>query len=118
MSLAPACPPLDRRTTFGYDAVVQIQPRGKGMVVAVKNFSSRMTRLENPQNERTTWTYDNLGRATQQQLGNDSKATYTYDSAGQLTRLANFTSSNTMISSFDYNYDAAGNRTRVIESTW
>ena len=90
--------PDDGRTTYAYDA------------------ASRMTCLENPLNERTTWTYDNLGRATQQQLGNDSKATYTFDPAGQLTRLANVTSSNTMISSFDYSYDNAGNRTSVVES--
>ena len=36
--------------------------------------------------------------------------------AGRLTRLANFTSVGTMISSFDYAYDNVGNRTGVVES--
>ena len=75
-----------------------------------------MTTLENPQNERTTWTYDNLGRTTERQLANGSKATYTYDAARRLTRLANVKSDDSVISSFDYSHDKVGNRTAVLEA--
>ncbi len=64
-----------------------------------------MESVVNPQTDRTTFTYDNAGRLETRLVGSGSRVSYTYDNAGRVTYLANLTSSNTMISSFDY--DAA-----------
>ena len=71
--------------------------------------------LENPWNERTTFSYDNAGRRTVKKLANGTRASMTYDDANELTVLTNMDSTGSYISRYDYKYDAVGNRTEVLE---
>jgi len=72
--------------------------------------------LLNPFNERTTWAYDALSRASTLSLANGAVTTYAYDAAGRLTLLRNAKSDGTTISSFEYGNDSVGNRTGVVEA--
>lgn len=44
-----------------------------------------MTELVNPRDERSTFSYDALGRIVQRKLGNDNLTTQVYDSAARMT---------------------------------
>lgn len=75
-----------------------------GRFTYVYDALHRISHLENPQNERTTYAYDADGRRTVKLLANGTRASFTYDDANNLTRLANLKSDGTTISSFAYAY--------------
>jgi uncharacterized protein RhaS with RHS repeats len=77
---------------------------------------NRITRVLNPQGDRTTTATTRPGRRTVKKLANGTRASFTCDNAGRLTRLANLKSDGTTISSFGYKYDKVGNRTAVLEA--
>ncbi|QDV52186.1 RHS repeat domain-containing protein [Gimesia fumaroli] len=77
----------------------------------------------NEQSERTTFSYDAVGRATRKQLANGTRTSMAYDAAGRETQITHFTSSNTPFSSFADTYNAAGNRIQRVNldgdvTTW
>src|SRR5690349_21666387 len=76
-----------------------------------------MKRLQNPFAERTTFTYDDAGRLTEQQLGNSTRATHTYDAANRLTFVQNVKSDNSVLDGLVYDYDHAGNRKSLLEAS-
>jgi len=112
--------PAGKRVTTSYTALGQrrtmFEPEG-GRFSYVYDDAMRLTYLENPQNQRTSYSYDAESRVTVQRLANGARASYSYDNDNRMLRLANITSTNTTLSSFDYSYDSVGNRTREIESS-
>jgi len=62
---------------------------GNDTNVPVELRAFRQRRLENPWNERTSFTHDAAGRRTLKKLANGSRASFTYDSADRLTNLGN-----------------------------
>lgn len=76
----------------------------------------RLTRITDGDGKTIVeYLFDQAGRRVRRTLGNGAYATYAYDAAGQLTNLVNWTSSNNVISFFDYQYDAIGNA--VVKNT-
>jgi len=76
----------------------------------------RITRVQNPDSDRTSFVYDNASRRTVKYPANGTRASFSYDNANELTRIANIGSGPTTISSYTYRYDAAGNRTAFVEA--
>ena len=74
-----------------------------------------LTALENPYNERTTWQYNALGRATTMTYANGAIAEYDYDAASRLTALRNLKADRSALSIFTYSYDAVGNRAAMVD---
>jgi len=79
--------------------------------------TDRLRTLTNPNSEVTTWSYDNAGGVTTQELGNGARATYSYDNASRTTGVTHRKADNTLISSFAYSYDNGGNRRTVTENS-
>jgi YD repeat-containing protein len=77
---------------------------------------NRITQVQNPQGDRTSYSYDDAGRRTLKKMSNGTRASFSYDAAGNLTKLYNLKSDGSVISSFDYSYDKVGNRTAVLEA--
>jgi YD repeat-containing protein len=72
--------------------------------------------VQNPQGDRTSYSYDPAGRRTVKEMANGTRASFSYDPAGNVTKLYNLKSDGTVLSSFDYAYDKVGNRTAVLEA--
>ena len=70
----------------------------------------------NPQNERTSWSFDALGQTIVHKLPNGWRASYSFDNANRLPRLANLTSDGTTMSSFLDTWGAADNRIGRVEA--
>ena len=87
--------PDSGRFTYAYDAV------------------DRMTELTNPRDERSTLTYNALGRITQQEAANGNVTTQAYDTAGRMTGVTNAKSDGSLICRFTYTHDAVGNRAKA-----
>jgi YD repeat-containing protein len=49
------------------------------------NAADRIAWLQNPWNERTSFTHDAAGRRTLKKLANGTRASFTYDGADRLT---------------------------------
>ena len=93
-----------------------IDPDG-GLTTYSYDSRNLLAALENSYNERTTWQYDALGRATTMSYANGAIAEYDYDAAGRLTALRNLKADRSALSIFTYSYDAVGNRTQVQEAS-
>jgi RHS repeat-associated protein len=80
-----------------------------------------MTLIRNPQNDRTTYQYDNADRRTGILRHSVNNTTISYDKASQITTMLHH-SPGGVIATFAYGYDNAGTRTSVVESgatvTW
>ena len=86
-------------TTYAYDAL------------------KRLISLTNPQGETTNFTYDSLSRTVRKDLANGNYTNYSYDSASRLLYLINKTSTDSVISSYNYTYDNTSNRTSMTTAT-
>jgi len=80
------------------------------------DVANRLHWLENPLNERATYGYDGVGRATTMTYATGSYAQTQYDAAGRIEAVRNLKSDDAVLSVFTYSYDAAGNRTEVQEA--
>ena len=81
------------------------------------NSANQIGLLINPENERTTFGYDNAGRQVFKKMANGTRTSFLYNDANRTQTVANLDSTEAYISRFDYQYDAAGNRTCVLEIT-
>jgi YD repeat-containing protein len=76
--------------------------------------AGRITQLENPQNELTTYQYDDADRRTaiiRHNMGN--RTSISYDLASQNTEIMRRNLAGAIITAFTYTYDDAGVRTSV-----
>ncbi len=60
-----------------------------------------------------SYDYDPLGRLTKETNGNGTYTTYEYDKQSQVTKLVNYTATNTVNSSYVYTYDNLGLRSTM-----
>jgi YD repeat-containing protein len=68
-----------------------------------------------PFGERTTFSYDDIGRKSVQRNPNGTRVSLSYDAASQTTQVIQRSSAGTTLQQLDYRYDNGGNRNVMIE---
>ena len=86
------------------------------MFTYVFDSASRLTGVQNPQGERTTWAYDALSRVTTTTYANTATVTYSYDAASRTTGVRNAKADGTAIAGFVYTLDGVGNPAGMVLS--
>jgi RHS repeat-associated protein len=73
------------------------------------DVQNRLIEIWNPQNERTTLSWDALDREQKKTLANGMAVSHTYDATGRETLLENRAAAGTALAVFTATYDAVGN---------
>jgi len=89
---------------------------GGGVFTYSFDSASRLTGVQNPQGERTTWAYDLAGRVSTLTYASTATVTYSYDAAARTTGVRNAKSDGTAIAGFVYTLDGVGNPTGMVLS--
>ena len=82
-------------------------------VSKTKNTLNRLATVTNPDDEVTTYTYDDVSNLTKTLYDSGAEANYTFSSLNRLLTLTNEKANEDVISSYSYTYDDNGMRTGV-----
>ena len=89
---------------------------GGGVFTHSWDAADRLTGVQNPQGERTTWAYDSVSRVSTLTYANTATVTYSYDAASRTTGVRNAKADGTAIAGFVYTLDDAGSPTGMVLS--